>query len=187
MEDSSRLQAQYTSEGIVTGRNVSSYRKLFREIAEIYQNPEGMNPAEVMYDVYSYTEGQPQAGNLQAGLTVLYPVLVNGECSMTRGHWHADCSCAEIYAGIRGTGLLLLMNDAGETWTEQVFPGSVHHIDGSLAHRLVNTGDEPLRVGAVWSCAAGHDYEAVAAHGFGLRIYRDASGIVMKKAGAHAD
>jgi len=187
MSESGRLQVQITSDGVLEGRNVSSYRKLFHEIGDIYENAAGMNPAEVMYDVYSYAEGQAQAGNLQAGLTVLYPILVNGECNMTRGHWHADRGCAEIYAGVQGIGLLLLMNDAGETWAEQVFPGSVHHIDGRLAHRLVNTGDVPLRVGAVWSCAAGHDYDSVAKHGFGLRVYREQDRVVMKKAGMHED
>ena len=68
------------------------------------------------------------------------PVTIHGECNMTRGHFHMDWDCAEFYFGISGTGLLLLMDEDGKAWAERVAPGSLHHIDGHLAHRLINTG-----------------------------------------------
>ena len=58
-----------------------------------------------------------------------------------------------------------------------VFPGSVHHIAGTLAHRLINTGDVPLKVRAVWPPCAGHNYDEVTAHPFGFRVYREGNEI----------
>ncbi|MCB6313949.1 cupin domain-containing protein, partial [Gordonibacter pamelaeae] len=85
---------------------------------------------------------------------MLYPVLVNGECNMTRGHWHENRECVEFYFCLSGEGLLMLMDEDGTTWAEKTYPGSLHHIDGHLAHRLINTGEEPMKIGACWPCDA---------------------------------
>ena len=91
---------------------------------------------------------------------------------MTKGHFHVNKDCAEIYFGIAGVGLLLLMDEEGHTWAEKVYEGSLHHIDGRIAHRLVNTGDEDLKVGACWPTSAGHDYHAIEKREFGYRVYK---------------
>ena len=68
------------------------------------------------------------------------------------------------------TGALILMDEAGKTWFEAMRPGSLHYIPGFVAHRLANTGDVPLRVGACWPSDAGHDYASIASAGFTARL-----------------
>ena len=169
------MASQDISDGIVEGKDVKKSDKLLKDVAEIYANPKNAikDQEKKAYTVYSYTmgdEGQP--GNLFWGLSVLYPLDVDGECNMTRGHFHEDRKCAEFYYGISGEGILVLMDSSGKTWGEKVEPGSLHHIDGNLAHRLVNTSDTELRVGACWPTTAGHDYEAIEEKSFGYRVFK---------------
>ncbi len=46
-------------------------------------------------------------------------------------------------------GVLLLQDMAGVCRLEQVFVGSVHHIPGHVAHRLINTGETQLGAGGL--------------------------------------
>lgn len=62
------------------------------------------------------------------------------------------------------------MDESGKCWFEPIRPGSLHYIPGCVAHRLANTGDTPLRVGACWPSDAGHDYASIAEHGFTARL-----------------
>lgn len=62
------------------------------------------------------------------------------------------------------------MDESGKCWFEPMQPGSLHYIPGYIAHRLANTGDTPLRVGACWPSDAGHDYASIAEHGFTARL-----------------
>lgn len=154
--------------GVIEGEKVETYTKMYHEVDYLYENKRDDDP--VVYEVYSYSEGDDVLGNLNWGLTVLKPVLSNGECNMTKGHFHENRDCVEYYFGIQGEGLLLLMDEEGNTWAEKVFEGSLHHIDGHVAHRLVNTGDIDLKVGACWPTSAGHDYAAIENKEFGYRI-----------------
>lgn len=120
-------------------------------------------------------EGTPDV--LQFGTSFIEPGCLGKEYFMTRGHLHARRESPEIYWCIRGTGLLVLQDEAGECRLERVCPGSLHHIFGHIAHRLVNVGDEVLTVGACWPLDAGHDYSALEAHGFNCRILRGDEGI----------
>jgi len=157
-------------DGVIEGKDVVNAVKKYDEIKYLYKNPREDNP--VVYEVYSYSQGEDVLGNLNWGLTVMKPVLSNGECNMTKGHFHVNRDCVEFYFGIAGEGLLLLMDEEGNTWAEKVFKGSLHHIDGHLAHRLVNTGDEDFKVGACWPTSAGHDYQAIEEKEFGYRVYK---------------
>lgn len=171
-------------QGILQGQKVDSYQKFLKDMVGVYRSAQEEDPDKLLYTVYSYeAEGSNQAGGLYWGLTVLEPVTVNGECAMTRGHFHLDRSCAEFYFGISGTGLLLLMDDSGKTWAEKVEAGSVHYIDGRMAHRLINTGDEQLKVGACWPPVAGHDYAAIEKSGFGYRVFRRDGAIAWEEDG----
>lgn len=99
---------------------------------------------------------------------------------MTRGHFHEKREAAEYYWGISGNGLLLLMDEDRSHRVEAVSPGSLHYIPGWTAHRVVNTGDEPLRFGACWPADAGHDYDTIARDGFSARIFcRDGVPVVV--------
>lgn len=168
-------------ENDIRGEGVELYEKRLKDIKGLYQNAEGLGDDVLMYTVYSYGKGdQDKLGNLKWGLTILEPVYINGECNMTRGHFHQNLDCAEFYFGVGGEGLLLLMNDKGEMWAEKVFKGSLHHIDGTIAHRLVNTGDSKCSVGACWPTAAGHNYEAIEQQDFPCRVYKENGEIVFK-------
>lgn len=154
--------------GVLEGQDVEKYIKKYHEVAYLYEQKREDDP--VVYEVYSYSKGEDVLGNLNWGLTVLKPVLSHGECNMTKGHFHENKDCVEFYFGIQGEGLLLLMDETGKTWAEKVYEGSLHHIDGHVAHRLVNTGDVDLKVGACWPTSAGHDYTAIKKQEFGYRI-----------------
>ena len=125
------------------------------------------NDAEEAYLVLYEHDG------LCYGLTVMQPVCVNGECNVTRGHFHEDLDCDEIYCGMGGEGLLLLMDEDYHCHAEKVYCGSVHYIDGHLAHRLVNTGNSELKVQCMWPSNAGHDYKRVEDHPFTVRVYKE--------------
>ena len=113
-------------------------------------------------------EGTP--GGLLFGTSFVYPGKVGDEYFMTKGHYHARRECGEYYWCIQGTGALILMDESGKCWFEPMQPGSLHYIPGYIAHRLANTGDTPLRVGACWPSDAGHDYASIAEHGFTARL-----------------
>ncbi|NJE80972.1 glucose-6-phosphate isomerase [Olsenella sp. SW781] len=163
----------------LVGEEVQVGAKLFSDAKGWYLHPGCLPDETVMYRVYSYTEGNnTRSGNLNSGVTILSPVTVAGECNMTRGHWHEERACVEFYYGLSGTGLLMLMDESGRTWAEHVFPGSVHHIDGHWAHRLINTGDVDFAVGACWGCNAGHDYRAVEQLPFGARVFKEKDGSI---------
>ena len=168
-------------ENDVYSKQVVVSRKFYKDIKQIYKNPENINDDVEMYHVYSYDAGENVAGNLRWGMTVLNPVYVNGECNMTRGHWHQKRECAELYYGVAGEGLLMLMDEDGNTWCERVFKGSVHHIDGHLAHRLLNTSNTALKVIACWGCDAGHDYAAVEKQPFGYRVMKEHDELIFIK------
>jgi glucose-6-phosphate isomerase len=89
---------------------------------------------------------------------------------MTKGHFHRRREAAEYYWGIAGSGVLLLLDEAGNCTAQAVEPGSLHYIPGFTAHRLVNTGSEKLVVGACWGSDAGHDYGALTTEGFPVRV-----------------
>lgn len=109
-------------------------------------------------------------GSLLFGCTHLEPGKVGDEYFMTHGHFHALASRAEFYLPVSGCGLLLLMARDGSTWSEEMTPGKLLHIDGAHAHRAVNTGVEPLVFWACWPGDAGYDYATIAGRGFGLRV-----------------
>ena len=89
---------------------------------------------------------------------------------MTKGHFHASRDRTEFYMGVAGTGALILMDETGRTWCEQMNPGSVHAIPGRVAHRVANVGSAQLAFVACWPADAGHDYEAILKTGFGGRL-----------------
>lgn len=169
-------------EDVIQGEHVKVYQKYLREATGIYSDTTGVDLDTLLYTVYSYEAGSPEkTGDLYWGLTILEPVTVNEECNMTRGHFHLDQNCAEFYFGVSGTGLLLLMDKNGETWAEKITKGSLHHIDGQLAHRLINIGEEPLGVGACWPTTAGHDYGAIEEKPFRYRVFKRNKKIVFEE------
>ena len=100
----------------------------------------------------------------------MYPGKVGQEYYMTKGHFHAERNTAEYYWGIKGEGMLILMDSERNIWMERIFPGSLHYIPGGVAHRVANIGNETLSFAACWPSNAGHNYEEIALNGFSARL-----------------
>jgi glucose-6-phosphate isomerase len=129
------------------------------------------------------SQGTP--GDLFWGSTIIEPGRVGDEYFMTHGHFHSRRDRGEYYGTIGGKGLLVLMDDSRATRADAMIPGSLHFIAGGLAHRVVNTGDEPLLFWACWPSDAGHDYASIKAGGFGARILlRDGKPAVVHEQGS---
>ncbi len=160
--------------GSLAGKFAASSRKLLSELEGVFSDADAfskMDGSTVVYEVSSHmpvAEGTP--GGLFFGTSRIHPGKVGKEYFMTKGHFHARRETAEYYWGISGTGLLLLMDENGGCAAQKVEPGSLHYIGGHIAHRLVNTGDQDLVVGACWPSDAGHDYGSIQQSGFPVRV-----------------
>lgn len=130
-----------------------------------------MDPETVVYRV-RFWRPVPDGtiGGLFWGSTTLQPGRVGDEYFMTHGHFHAIRDRAEFYATVKGTGAMLYMDEEGTTWSQTMKPGTVHYIPGNVAHRVANTGDEPLIFLASWPSDAGHDYARIRTTGFSKRL-----------------
>ena len=124
----------------------------------------------LIYEVYFKEPEQPECAQLAYGTTILYPIKVGSEYAFTRGHRHARLDRTEVYQVLQGTGCLLLRDAGGKIDTVALEPGVVAYIFGGLAHRVINSGPDPLVWFAVYPADAGHDYDWVAQHGFGQRL-----------------
>jgi glucose-6-phosphate isomerase len=154
----------------MTGSPVIGQVRKLKDLTGIFHDKEAfdrMDAEQLVYTVQSWlpvAEGTP--GGLFFGVSTITPGRVGNEYFMTKGHFHSKSDRAEFYWGIMGKGVLILMDRERNTWAEEVSPGSLHYIGSEIAHRLANTGDENLLVGACWPSDAGHDYEEIAANGF---------------------
>ena len=165
--------------GVITGNGVQSYKKLYKDISFAYESKdENLDENTEMYEVYHFDEGGENT--LLWGLTILHPITVNGECNLTRGHFHKDRTEPEIYFGLGGEGLLMYMDEEGNSFCEKVYKGSIHYIHGNYAHRLINTGNRDFKVGACWRSAAGHDYKSIEDKSFPKKVYKVENKIVFK-------
>ena len=166
--------------GSLSGKEVTRGGKSIGQLKGVFADEDARaampqdTPAYNVVAHFPVSEGTP--GGLFFGVSLLEPGVVGREFFMTRGHYHAQIDRGEYYWGIRGTGLLVLMTK-DRTWrVEPVKPGSLHYIPGHTAHRLVNTGDEQMAVGACWPSDAGHDYASIDRDGFSVRVMRGGNG-----------
>jgi len=152
---------------------INQIRKL-KDLSGIFLNQEAfaqLNPETPVYSVQSWMPvAEGTTGGLLSGAYTIYPGKVGNEYFMTKGHFHAKSDRAEFYWGVQGKGMLILMDRERNTWAEEVYPGSLHYICSEIAHRLTNTGNENLIVGACWPSDAGHDYDEIAVNGFSARL-----------------
>lgn len=146
--------------GLIEGAVVFA-RRTAEELAHLYREVPSA-PETVVYETYSEppTGDEPQ---MLFATTILYPGRIGDEPFMTRGHFHIDPSRGEFMVTLSGSGALLLRNRSGEDRTEPMSPGSIHQVDGSWAHRVINDGDEPLVFLVTWMSDRGHDYASVEA------------------------
>lgn len=160
--------------GVITGKNVKKSTKYYKQAKSFYKDIDpNLKEDTIMYEVYTYTEGLSETdGKLNYGLTVMQPVNVHSECNMTRGHFHENLECDEIYCCMHGTGLLLYMDEKGKCHAQKMKKGSIHYIDGHFAHRLINIGEDELKVQCIWPANAGHDYNRIEKHPFPVRVFK---------------
>jgi glucose-6-phosphate isomerase len=160
--------------GMMSGAPVQESSKRLGELKGLFLDTraqEQMDPELEVYRVRWWpTVPAGKLGGLFWGVTILQPGKVGDEFFMTHGHFHADRTRAEFYATASGRGVLVQMDDMRATWGEEMSPGSLHSISGRHAHRVVNTGDEPLIFWACWGSDAGYDYGSIRERGFGARM-----------------
>lgn len=125
-----------------------------------------------LYETETYfSKPDGTEGAILWGSTRLFPGNIGGEYFMTRGHWHTKPTHGELIICVSGTGLIALMDHDRVTTTVELGPGVTYHIDGTLAHRTINTGNEPLVFWCAWAADCGHDYESIRDQGFSQRFF----------------
>jgi glucose-6-phosphate isomerase len=159
----------------LTGQTVIHKTTRAADLKNIYKDNESLLSLpqdEIIYEVDAYLPvDEGTLGGLFFGLTKINPGKVGDEYYMTRGHFHSLSDRGEFYWGIKGHGALILMTRDRVTRHEEMRPGTLHYIPAHTAHRVANTGDEPLSFGACWPSDAGHDYEEIEKHGFSSRLF----------------
>jgi glucose-6-phosphate isomerase len=175
--------------GSMEGAQIRQSVKRLGELRGIFRDENAwraMDPETIVYKV-QWWEPVPQSteGGLFWGTTTIEPGRVSDEYFMTHGHFHSTRNRGEYYCTVESSGVLILMSGDGLTRTEMMSPGSLHYIPGDTAHRVVNTSDTPLIFWASWPSDAGHDYDAIKAEGFGIRILlRDQAATFLQEAPA---
>lgn len=169
---------------LLKGETTTLKQKMLHELQGVYAHPIPQDRYEEI--AYQVALDSPQkvavAGTLQFGVSMLNPYTIDGEFSCTKGHFHADLNYDEYYFGYEGEGYLLYWDGHDEWFAERVFPGSVHHIDGKYAHRLINTSlTEVLKVGACWNALAGYNYGSIEETGFPVRCFLEDGKIIWKE------
>ncbi len=160
--------------GELSGQYASHSQKKLSQLAGVFADAEAfsaMDGEQPVYEVDAHMAVEEgTSGGLFFGTSTIHPGRVGNEYFMTKGHFHQKRETAEYYWGISGEGVLLLMDKNRRCTAEKVEKGSLHYIGGHIAHRLVNTGDTDLVVGACWPSDAGHDYGSIETAGFSIRV-----------------
>jgi glucose-6-phosphate isomerase, archaeal len=160
--------------GSMTGAEIKESSKTVGDLHRVFRDAAqgaSVDSRKIVYRVQWWAPvNAGVAGGLFWGVTTIEPGKVGDEYFMTHGHFHADRTRAEYYGTVSGKGTLIRMDEQRKTWGEEMSPGSLHYIDGQHAHRVANTGDEPLIFWACWPSDAGYDYATIAECGFGSRL-----------------
>lgn len=162
------------TDGALTGTDLHVSMKTMGELRSIFADRQAADRMPADLEIYRVQTYMPVPAGTEGGLywgrTVLQPGKVGDEFFMTKGHFHRIRNRGEYYLTLQGTGALLLMDEARNTRSEEMFPGSAHYIPGHTAHRVANTGSTPLVFAACWPSDAGYDYETIDREGFSARM-----------------
>lgn len=160
--------------GSLSGGQIVHSKTCIADMAGYYHNESArssLDQAKIVYRVAAHFAEKPgTTGGLFFGISTVFPGLVGQEYFMTKGHFHAIRNRSEYYWCIQGEGVLIFMDEDGNCYAEKLQQGSLHYIPRKVAHRLANTGNEPLVVGACWPSDAGHDYTTITQLGFSIRL-----------------
>ena len=163
-----------------TERRVSDLAMMFSDKQAVEAAMAADDP--LVYEIL-YQDFLTSVSDMALGVTRIFPGKVGDEYHMTKGHIHERKDQPEIYFCVRGEGYLLLDTLEGDFRAERWSPGTISHIPPFYAHRVANTGDENLVFVASYHLSAGHDYEAVAEHGFAkLVVERDGAPVLVPNA-----
>lgn len=159
--------------GIVQKRHLS-------DMSGYYADPaaEGALAASnpLIYEVHYGWDAPKVDGQLGFGTTIIVPGLVGNEYHMTKGHYHAKAQCAEVYYGLSGAGVLLLMTPEGETQFQEMGPGTVAYVPPYMAHRTANVGMTNFVFLSLFAADAGYDYGTIERGGFASIVVTDGMG-----------
>lgn len=171
------VQSKYTqdlNDGLkISGEGLHTGVTKFEDVACYYKNCEAAKSlgATESYSV-CYSEVSSIITDMYYGTTTLKPIYVDGECNMTKGHFHVGPEFKEYYLCTKGQGYLLKWDGKDDYYAEEMNPGSLHYIDGKYAHRIINTGEEDLMILAVDSAKGGAKYDRIKKEGFPVRCFK---------------
>ena len=140
----------------------------------LYGGKIGENEQDIVYEV-SCTDVKKQPGSLLQAITVIHPGDVGGEFFMTKGHYHKDETCDEIYICMSGKGVLILQ-DENEAHVVELTPGVSAYILGKYGHRTINVSDEDFVFMSIWPGNSVYDYERTKKEPFQKRIFKKGAG-----------
>lgn len=158
-------------------RKLSDMKGYFQnEEARAKQETEN-NPT--VYKVYK-VDVPLNEGELLYCITVIEPGHIDGECFMTKGHYHLNEACAEIYIGLKGNGVLLMQKD-GKTKTIEMKPNTVAYIPAGWGHRTINVSNqEPFVFFSIWPAQSGYNYQKAIDSPFLKHVFLKAEGYELK-------
>lgn len=167
------FNVDYTN-GDIKGKTVLNAVKRLKDVSTIFEDSKALlskDENELVYEVQAILPVEEGTeGGLFYGKTSIHPGKVGDEYYMTKGHFHEKADRAEFYWGIQGEGVLLLMDVDRNFLAEKMYPGSLHYINGYIAHRTINVGNIILSFGACWPSDAGHNYDEILDNGFSARV-----------------
>lgn len=151
-------------------RKLSDVAMMYEDKAAIEDLQKDGDP--LIYEIFYYGF-TTSTSDMALGVTRIQPGTIGGEYHMTKGHFHEAQDQPEIYFCVKGEGYLLMETRDGEFQADRWTKGTISHIPPMWAHRVVNTGDEPLVFVASYHLAAGHEYETVIKRGFSKRVFNE--------------
>lgn len=119
-------------------------------------------------------------GQVKFCISKLYPGTVDGECFMTKGHYHTRIETGEQYLCLRGRGLMMMKTTDGDCRWEEFAPGRMVYAPPYWAHRSINTGNEPLISLCIYPGDAGHNYGDIRTDGFPKRVFLRNGNVVIE-------
>lgn len=144
-------------------RRLSKMKDMFHDTDAAAQILEIEDP--ILYRWFEL--GAPErAGDLAFGVTILNPGKVGDEYYMTKGHFHTMLETAEVYFTLSGEGYMIMEDPEGDTQEQPLSKGQVVYVPRRYAHRMVNTGEQPLITFFVFAADAGHDYGSIETKGY---------------------
>lgn len=140
-------------------------RKAVEEILSMGEDP-------LVYEVFEHPQPEVE-GQINFGVTVLYPGKVGNEYYLTKGHYHTKENTAELYLGLSGEGMMIMQTKDGQVSILPIRPGHIIYVPPFWAHRTVNIGREKLTFFFVYPSDSGHDYGTIRQKGFAKLVIEE--------------